>query len=779
MLRVYQPEQEVNTSLNTSGNPDNNSWTAGFTYDADGNVLTTTDAKGTTITNTYDALNRSLTRTYSDGTPTVTNYYDGTGLSSTPNYSKGKLTRVASSISDSRYTSFDIIGKLLEYQQITDGNTYTSSYEYNLSGALTQETYPSGRTVTHEYDASGNIARIEGKAGPSAIVRPFATAFSYLPDGKIEKLRLGNGLYESANVNSRLQVTELALGHSVGDGGLMKIDYDYGEFQTGGTVDVTKNAGNIAKQTISFNGLANPFVQTYKYDSLDRVTEAKESVNGDQSWKQTFDYDRYGNRTAFSQIIGSTTLTVDSTVLPAVDAASNRYSTGQGVGYDKNGNITADAQNGGRTFVFNGDNKQTEVKDANNITIGTYSYDGTGKRVKKVTDLETTVFVYDGLGKLVAEYSNATPPSNPTTNYTATDTIGSPRVLTNALGEIVSRRDFMPFGEELYADGINRTTSGKYSTSSQDAVRQRFTGYERDLETGLDFAEARYYDNQHGRFTAVDPLLASGKSANPQTFNRYTYALDRPLLLVDQTGLQSGKKAPPERYDGPMYMDNTGKNFSEIQTGEYSARLDRTTYAARGGKNYVVSPDGYVQMKIPHPSQEDIDFAVSTAKVEAATKVATALAVSMAMDIVNPVGRLAEKAGIDLHDPNVQMAAIASTGGLAGPEVVETEALDAVIGDEGFNLALGVRYGLEDFAAETDSVTYDTLTNGAPFHPILFGRIAEDADQINFNTVGFDQDAFELYQQTGASGYETNFTNYELDTILNDPELLEKTEFHP
>jgi hypothetical protein len=37
-----------------------------------------------------------------------------------------------------------------------------------------------------------------------------------------------------------------------------------------------KNTGNIAKQTISFSGLANPFVQTFKYDSLYRITEAKE-----------------------------------------------------------------------------------------------------------------------------------------------------------------------------------------------------------------------------------------------------------------------------------------------------------------------------------------------------------------------------------------------------------------------------------------------------------------------------------------------------------------------
>jgi|GEM_PF-6665718 len=98
----------------------------------------------------------------------------------------------------------------------------------------------------------------------------------------------------------------------------------------------------------------------------------------------------------------------------------------------------------------------------------------------------------------------------------------------------------MLFGEEIAPDTTYRTAALKYGVG--DNVRQKFTGYERDEETGLDFAEARYYYNNHGRFTAVDPLLASGKSANPQTFNRYAYTMNRPLILTDSSGLQAGEK---------------------------------------------------------------------------------------------------------------------------------------------------------------------------------------------------------------------------------------------
>jgi RHS repeat-associated protein len=71
----------------------------------------------------------------------------------------------------------------------------------------------------------------------------------------------------------------------------------------------------------------------------------------------------------------------------------------------------------------------------------------------------------------------------------------------------------MSLGEELDNNIGERTTALKYGTI--DSVRQKFTGYLKDDETGLDFAEARMYENRHARFTAVDPLLASGKSANP------------------------------------------------------------------------------------------------------------------------------------------------------------------------------------------------------------------------------------------------------------------------
>ncbi len=548
LIRVRQPEQDVNSALNLSDSYNTSGqWTAAFSYDVLGNVLTATDANGTQINYTYDKASRVKTRTYSNEpngvtTPAVSFYYDGKGLAAqqSPNYAKGKLTKVTSSVSESRYTQFDYLGRLLESQQITDGQTYTSSYEYNLSGALTKQTYPNGREVMNAFESDGDLARIYGKATANSVERTYANSSSYTPDGRIEKLRLGNSRWEWAKFNERLQVTELNLGSGVQDASLWKLKYEYGEINSSGDVDTTKNTGNIARLTTSFSGLSNPFVQTFKYDSLYRLVEAKEKSGANENWKELFSYDRYGNRIGYEKYLNVVQQTLDNKTHPTINPQTNRFNTGQGYTYDFNGNLVIDAE--ARNFTFNGDNKQSEIRNGTTL-LARYFYDGEGKRVRKKvynptgTVKEETVFVYDGLGKLIAEYSTAIPPPNPTTSYTATDMLGSPRVITNSQGEVVSRRDFQPFGEELANDPNYRTAALKYNTG--DGIRQKFTGYLKDEETGLDFAEARMYENRHARFTAVDPLLASGKSANPQSFNRYVYVMNNPLAYTDPTGLQT------------------------------------------------------------------------------------------------------------------------------------------------------------------------------------------------------------------------------------------------
>lgn len=168
--------------------------------------------------------------------------------------------------------------------------------------------------------------------------------------------------------------------------------------------------------------------------------------------------------------------------------------------------------------------------------MGQYGYDGEGRRVKKIVGTEATIFVYDASGQLSAEYSTTvTPAEQAKVSYLTTDHLGSPRIITDQNGAVISRKDFTAFGENVTSDQrIGGTNGNEYDPPN---VRQDYTGYQKDDESGLEFAQARYYNPSHGRFTSVDPLTASASIKNPQTFNRYSYVLNSPYKFSDPLGL--------------------------------------------------------------------------------------------------------------------------------------------------------------------------------------------------------------------------------------------------
>jgi RHS repeat-associated protein len=96
----------------------------------------------------------------------------------------------------------------------------------------------------------------------------------------------------------------------------------------------------------------------------------------------------------------------------------------------------------------------------------------------------------------------------------------SARVLTDSAGNVLAQRGHFSFGESWYENGT--------------ATKFKFTTYERDAESGNDYAMARYDVNRLGRFASPDPL--SGSTANPQSLNRYPYVANDPVNLVDPSG---------------------------------------------------------------------------------------------------------------------------------------------------------------------------------------------------------------------------------------------------
>ncbi len=243
---------------------------------------------------------------------------------------------------------------------------------------------------------------------------------------------------------------------------------------------------------MSYLGGGLSYTQSFGYDVLNRLTTSAESTGG---WSQTNKYDRYGNR-AIDLGGGNQSLYFNS---------ANQI-TNSGYIYDAVGNLTND---GVQSFGYDAENK---IKSVNGVS-DVYRYDGDGNRVRKnFASGEKVRMVYSG-GQLIAEYDLingslkkeyiygakgllATVEPGTGTRYTTSDHLGSPRVVTNASAGVVSRHDYMPFGEELGSGIGGRTTAMGFIVS--DGLRQKFTSKERDLETGVDFAKARSYSSSQG-----------------------------------------------------------------------------------------------------------------------------------------------------------------------------------------------------------------------------------------------------------------------------------------
>lgn len=509
-----------------------------YDYDDNGNLKHRTDGRLVKSTHSYDALNRLVSRSYSDNTPAVTYGYD-TGIAN----AKGRLVSVSSSASNYLCGGYDSLGHITSETQNTDGTAYTLSYTYNLAGGISSETYPSGRIIRTNYDGAGRIAGVKNESNAGYYVgaasSDVANRIQYSPTGAIKAMRLGNGLWEHTNYNSKLQAVEIGLGSASTNSSVFQLEYGYG---------TSNNNGNLASQSLHIPG-GPTLTQTYGYDSLNRLESAQEANGASQTWKQAYTYDVYGNRNFDTNNTNIPTPLTNLIISPANNRL-DRTAAGQTlIDYDDAGNLTRDVS--GSTYAYDAENRLVGYNGGNPLTGGTsYHYDGNGNRVKKVTPTATTIFVYDFTGKLVAEYDSAPPPSVGTSYFTA-DHLGTPRVITSGDGTVKARHDYLPFGEEIPVGNGGRTDTQGYIL---DDVRQKFTQKERDQETGLDYFLARYYASSQGRFISPDEFPGGAVAVfsatassnptfyadltNPQTLNKYQYCLNNPLRYLDPYGHQ-------------------------------------------------------------------------------------------------------------------------------------------------------------------------------------------------------------------------------------------------
>ncbi|MBG7085448.1 RHS repeat protein [Pseudomonas aeruginosa] len=522
------------------------SGTTTFEHDAAGNVIRRTDARGTVTEYRYDALNRLIERhSPSDPSLDVQYRYD---LTADGNKGIGRLGAIEGA-RDSLVYRYDERGNLVEQVRSIrlDQQTLLDrvTYRYDAANQLLEIGYPSGLAIGYPRNAGGQVASVTlavGDKAPSTLVGQIA----YLPFGPLQRLTWGNGIALSREYDQDYQLLRQKVGP-------WQSDYQH---------DAN---GNIQQHRHSLWGTLD-----YQYDPLDRLTEER-GVQGGRSYA----YDAVGNRTQRSDnpASGGTASSQDYQYAPD----SNRLTAigAQAVTSDAAGNLTQDRA--ARKLAYDAQGRLQSVS-LDGQQVAEYRYNALGQRIVKLTPESITTYLYgpdgqllgeaehDGSGRKLraqyylwldslplatidADYDAQGKVGNPTLLYLHGDHLDTPRLATDASGQIAWQWQSDAFGR------------GEALSQGSTQVNLRFPGQYYDAESGLHYNYFRDYDPETGRYVESDPIgLAGG-------LNTYVYVEGNPLAYVDEWGHSktNGKHA---NKSSPMTVGDFNKNSDPAKIQE-------------------------------------------------------------------------------------------------------------------------------------------------------------------------------------------------------------------
>jgi len=542
----------------TCPNPDNGSYTAGtmrYGYDANGNVVSRLSPKpnqtsaSVTVTRSYqyDVLNRTLSISYNDGTPSVANVYDQsteTGAANTiGRQTYASVSSGSTLLAKHSLVTYDAMGRLqLEYQCAPDfcaQDRYNVSYTYNQDG--NEKTITAGfpgagsQTQTNLYTSADRLQKVTTTLAQFAIL----DSVLYTPAGAPRSASVGPSMAQSWGYNNRNWVTSVAAA-GPGPGGLQNFYTEILGYAPNG------NATSV-NDSVNGNLLAT-------YDDFNRLVTAVASNVGKGC---SYAYDRYGNRWQESPYgtgnsCNSRPLSFNANnhiVGYMYDAAGNEL-------YDGAHNYTYDAESRIRsvdtnlTYVYDADGRRVAKKNGTTFTAD-YILDQSGRELAQLDGGGTLV-----RGEIYAGGRHAGTYNNQGLYFTFVDHLATERIRRNADGSALETCTNLPFGDGLTCSGT-------------DVSALHVTGKERDTESSLDYFGARHYASTMGRFMTADQAadetipvpLPFADFRNPQSLNLYSYGLNNPVSNVD-----------PDGHDVHVCVDNSsgGQNCFNMSDKDYA-----------------------------------------------------------------------------------------------------------------------------------------------------------------------------------------------------------------
>ena len=396
------------------------------------------------------------------------------------------------------------------------------------------------------------------------------------------------------------------------------------------TYDPTGNITHIrddAQQTIFFHSRRVEPSNDYRYDAIYRLIEATGREHIGQlsrpwtSWNdagrvglehphnglamrpytEEYEYDEVGNFESISHYAEQgewvRTYTYEETSLIEPNRRSNRLSRTtvdgetQSYTYDRHGNMTSMPHLNTMVWDFHDQLQQVDL-----LGGGTeyYVYDASGERVRKVTERqngtrhkeriylggyevfreyngngfnviherETLHIMYERQRIALVETRTHGVDGSPgqLVRYQLGNHLGSACLELDSEAQVISYEEYYPYGSSSY-----QAVRGDVEVNSK---RYRYTGMERDEETGFSYHGARYYAPWLGRWSSPDPAgLIDGQ-------NLYRYVLNSPVSAKDVTGLggdgneESWSEWIKRIFQGPLSSDVARINQQRVDRAE-------------------------------------------------------------------------------------------------------------------------------------------------------------------------------------------------------------------
>ena len=501
--------------------------------------------------------------------------YDGAGVLNTPSYDfKGNLLRSERQMLAGYREPVDWAGSPRR-----EAETYSSETSYDALNRPSTLTAPDRSVIHPVYNGANLIERLEvsvkGRSEFSDIVR----VIEYNAKGQREFIAYGNGAWTTTTYDPlTFRPTHLRTARH-GDGIVLQdLAYSYDPVGNISSIADTaqqtiyfrnqvvqanahyvydaiyrligatgrEHAGISGQPETTYNDVGrvhlplpgdshamHRYREHYHYDPAGNILSLIHAAAGDGSWRRHYDY---------ADIAGNNRLT-----MTRVAKTTDHYD------YDANGNMTHMRHLPVMQWDFKNQLAVTRtqvVNDDGPAPTTYYTYDSRGQRARKVTEgasgkrradriyvggfeiyrefngdgetikLErTTLHVMDDKKRIALVESRA---GETTIRYQFSNHLGSCCLELDEKAAVITYEEYYPYGSTSYQAGR--------SIAEVSLKRYRFTGKERDHESGLYYHVARYYVPWLGRWTSCDPAgLADGP-------NQYAYVLNNPVGAVDPTG---------------------------------------------------------------------------------------------------------------------------------------------------------------------------------------------------------------------------------------------------